>query len=270
MALFQPSEAELRRRTGPDTEIVARDDLLLSIGPLAQHPWSSTVHWTRWGETEVEKRISEVLDLFRTRRHAFVWLVTDDSTPASLSDRLSSRGLIQELEGKMLTAALPLEGLRSNSEVRVEEVIDEERMVDALRVDHPAWDDERLRPYVEDRMRRLGTDWHAAVAYLGDQPVGTARWFIHRDLSAVEFTGAETVPAYRRRGIYSTLVAYRADLAARQGCALAGIIADVRTSAPILMKRGFKDLGRATFFLWPTSDGAQRGRVQAGLASGAR
>jgi hypothetical protein len=37
------------------------------------------------------------------------------------------------------------------------------------------------------------------------------------------------------------------------GCTAAGINADRGSSAPILLKRGFQDLGPITFFLWPAS-----------------
>lgn len=68
MAMFQPTSDELRRRTDPRTEIVARDDRLLSAGPVPEHPWSSQVHWVSWTEAEAEARITEVLEFFRTRR----------------------------------------------------------------------------------------------------------------------------------------------------------------------------------------------------------
>ena len=89
-AMFEPTADELRRRTEPRTEIVARDDRLLSLGALLEHPWSSQVHWVRWTEDEAEARIDEVLGFFRRRRQAFVWLVTAKSTPASLGERLTA------------------------------------------------------------------------------------------------------------------------------------------------------------------------------------
>lgn len=251
MAMFQPTGDELLRRSDAHGEIVARNDRLLSVGPLREHPWSSQVHWVRWTEDETEARITEMLHFFRARHQAFVWLVTAQSTPASLRDRLAARGLICELEGRMLAAALPIAGLRVNPEIRVEEVSNRAQMLAGLRVDHPTWDDARLAALLDDRMRRLGTNWHAAVAQLDGQTVGTARWLIHAELGGVEFAGAETLVAYRHCGVYSTLVAYRAARAAREGCTFAGIIADGGTSAPILQKRGFDDLGRATFFLSP-------------------
>jgi hypothetical protein len=82
--MFQPTADELRRRSEPRTKIVARDDRLLSLGALLEHPWSSQVHWVRWTDDEAEARIDEVLEFFRRQRLAFVWLVTAKSTPASL------------------------------------------------------------------------------------------------------------------------------------------------------------------------------------------
>lgn len=252
-ALFQPTEAELRSRAEAYTEIVARDDLLLSARPPLEFPWSSQVHWVRWDEARTDAGIDEVLEYFRARRQGFVWLVTEESTPGSLRDRLAERGFIWELEGRILVARLPLPPFDVNADLRVEEVTDRTRMEDALRVDHPSDGPARVALLLEDRMRRLGTNWHAAVGYIDGKPVGTARWVIHRDLAAIDFTGAETLPEFRRQGVYSALVAHRAAHGAQQGCNFAAIIADGSSSAPILLKRGSEDQGRATYFLWPTS-----------------
>lgn len=250
-AIFQPTADELRARIGSDTEVIARPDLLIAIGSLPQHPWSSTVYWARWTEAEADARIADVLEIFRARGQSFVWLVTMRSTPASLGDRLVRHGFIRELVGRVLMAELPIAGLRVNPDVRVQMVVDRAGLRDGLRVDNPDWDDARVAPQLEDRWRRLGKNFWVAVAYLGNRPVGTARWSINRALGVVDFGGAETLTEFRRRGVYSTLVAFRTAHAAREGCGMASIIADVGTSAPILLKRGFKDFGGATFYLWP-------------------
>jgi GNAT superfamily N-acetyltransferase len=250
-SIFQPTVEQLRRREGEGEGIVARPDLLLRIGPLVTDPWSSTVHWARWSADQVDAGIGEVLDLFRKRRQAFVWLVADTSSPPSIGERLEAAGFIRELQGKMLVALLPLDGLRTNRDVVVKEVRDRAGVREAIRVDHPDWDDDRAADLVDERVRRLGGDWHLATAYLDGHPAGTARWRIDRELGAVELRGAETLPEHRRRGVYSTLVAFRAEQAAREGCTFATIVADLHTSGPILTKRGFEDLGPATYFLWP-------------------
>lgn len=123
-AIFQPTADELRARIGSDTEVIARPDLLLAIGSLPQHPWSSTVYWARWTEAEADARIADVLEIFRARGQSFVWLVTMRSTPASLGDRLVRHGFIRELVGRVLMAELPIAGLRVNPDVRVQMVVD--------------------------------------------------------------------------------------------------------------------------------------------------
>lgn len=252
-ALFQPTAAELRARADAETEVVDREDLLLSMRPPLEHPWSSEVYWVKWDETEAATRLDEIVAFFRSRHRAFVWLVTDRSTPQSLPQALAERGFIRELEGRILLARLPLSSFDVNAAVRVEEVTDRARMEDALSVDHPGDASAVIDALIDDRMRRVGSNWHAAVAYVREKPVGTARWVVHRDLAVIEFAGAETLAAFRRQGVYSTLVAYRLAEAAREGCTSAAIIADGSTSAPILLKRGFEDHGRAAYFLWPVS-----------------
>jgi hypothetical protein len=64
MSMFQPTAEQLQEHSGPTTKIVARPDLLLSTRDVPEDPWSTEVYWARWGEAEVEQRITELLDRF--------------------------------------------------------------------------------------------------------------------------------------------------------------------------------------------------------------
>ena len=55
---------------------------------------------------------------------------------------------------------------------------------------------------------------------------------------------AMTVPAFRNRGVYLSLVAHRLAVARTMGCTSAVLQAQTVTSAPILIKRGFKPVCR--------------------------
>jgi len=55
---------------------------------------------------------------------------------------------------------------------------------------------------------------------------------------------AMTVPAFRNRGVYLSLVAHRLAEAQAAGCTAAVLQAQTTTSAPILIKRGFKPVCR--------------------------
>jgi hypothetical protein len=51
---------------------------------------------------------------------------------------------------------------------------------------------------------------------------------------------AETLPAFRGRGIYLTLINHRLQVARAAGCTAAVVQAQVQSSSPILRKRGFR------------------------------
>ena len=239
----------------PRTEIVHRADRLIRHRPTAAGgPWWSTVVWVRWRADEVERRIDEVLDFFAMRAAHFIWSVGPQTEPADLADHLVARGFELVARTQLMVATLPIEGLRVNPEIVVREVEDEASMRDSLAVEHPDWEPERVSALLSERMAYLACSErsrHYAVAYLDGEAVSAARWRFHDREPAVHLSGAETLMPYRRRGAYSTLVDYRARKALERGCRYATIFADDTTSGPILAKRGFMSVGRASYYLSP-------------------
>ena len=65
---------------------------------------------------------------------------------------------------------------------------------------------------------------------------------------------AFTAPAYRQRGVYLSLLAHRLALATRAGCVAAVTVAQAHSSAPILMKRGFRPLFHQFGYCRPAPD----------------
>jgi hypothetical protein len=68
-----------------------------------------------------------------------------------------------------------------------------------------------------------------------------------------------TVPAFRRRGVYLSLVAHRLTIARAAGCAAAVTHAQAQSSAPILMKRGFRPLSRVFGYSRPPAETSAAG-----------
>jgi hypothetical protein len=64
-------------------------------------------------------------------------------------------------------------------------------------------------------------------------------------------TGAETVEHFRRRGVYQSIVSYRAEAAVARGCRYAAIRSRRDTSLPILLKRGFVSHGHLPILTRP-------------------
>jgi GNAT superfamily N-acetyltransferase len=70
---------------------------------------------------------------------------------------------------------------------------------------------------------------------------------------------AMTVPAFRRQGVYLSLVAHRLALARAGGCVAAATHAQVQSSAPILMKRGFRPISRVFGYSRPPAETSTAG-----------
>ncbi len=210
---------------------------------------SNRVAWVKWTEDEAEHGINEVLEYYRERDRAFSWCVGPSSTPSDLPLRLEARGLVRIDTFLMLTATLPSAPLRTNPEVRITEVSDEAGLrvhTEISQATHGHWSPEEFIEALNERRSYLAFSQRRGgflLGYLGQQVVANAGWRDSRDGRCLYLTGAHTLPAYRNRGVYSTLLAYRLALAARRGCAYAAIRADPLTSAPILLKRGFANHG---------------------------
>jgi GNAT superfamily N-acetyltransferase len=203
----------------------------------------SRMSHAKWTADEADAGIDEVLAFFGEA--AFHWHVGPSSEPSDLVDRLVAKGLVLLAEPRMMTIALPLGSDWPIAEgVRIVEVSDAATARVGLRLAHHAEADlerdvaERMA-YLEMASRRGGF----LVAYLDDVPVANASYRYSSDGRCVYLTGAETAEPFRGRGIYKSLIAYRAARAAARGCSLASILANVETSAPILGRHGFADHG---------------------------
>jgi GNAT superfamily N-acetyltransferase len=252
-ALFEPDPRP--DPCEPRMEVVHTADRILWHRPTATFtPWTSGVLWVRWEEADADRGIDEVLRFFEARTARFTWSVRHDTLPADLGARLESRGFLLEARTLMLAARLPVVGLRTNPDIAIREVNDAATMRDSIQVEHPDWDEARRATLLSERLAYIACaerNRYFAVAYLEDRPVSAARWRFNLRRPAIHLSGAETLPEFRHRGAYSTLVDHRARLAAQRGCRFATILADESTSAPILRKRGFVATGATTIYLSP-------------------
>jgi len=90
---------------------------------------------------------------------------------------------------------------------------------------------------------------HMVVAMAGDQPVSAARIEFIPGTDFAGLWGGGTVPAWRGKGIFRALVAYRAGLAAAAGYRYLQVDA-LPTSRPILERLGFQVVARTTPYVF--------------------
>jgi predicted GNAT family acetyltransferase len=84
------------------------------------------------------------------------------------------------------------------------------------------------------------------LAYHGPTPVARATLTVIGPLGRLR--GAGVLPDYRRKGVYSNLVATRCRLALEQGAEIAVAHGRVDTSGPILKARGFERAGDYVYY----------------------
>lgn len=92
---------------------------------------------------------------------------------------------------------------------------------------------------------------HLFVAALGDDPAPVAFGFLERlaEAPVVLLGGAGTLPEHRGRGAYRALVAARTAVARAEGAEAAIVQAGPETSAPILVRWGFRDVCRIAVYV---------------------
>ena len=233
-------------------ERVERDDLLMwrrLNGFRAQARWNNRVSWVRTTTELIDDVIDEVFDFFGDT--PFTWVIGPSSTPGDLAERAARRGLADTGDGDLLSAELPIMGLRSSADVRIVEVVDARIARAGIRLAHPDSSAEEIDAMVAERLaylRHPGRRGGFLVAFVGDEPVANAGYRYSADGRTVYLNGAETVERWRRRGIYQSLVGYRVARALERGCHYAAIRARRDTSLPILMKRGFIDHGHLPIY----------------------
>ena len=229
------------------SDVVDRGDVRYKIGSDAL-PWSNGVAYARWRPDEVEQRAKEIVAVFRSRGLAFTWQIGPNTDAVGLTGVLGSLGLHKEMDALLVTAKIPVRGRQPVHDLRLVEERDERTATDAIRIDHDRRDRtaDELRTRVEARMRYITCPTRrggGVVAYRGSLAVGYGRWRYGNDDDSVYLSAAHTLRPHRRSGVYTAILAYRLARAVRDGKTTAVVVAERSTSAPILMRKGFREVG---------------------------
>jgi GNAT superfamily N-acetyltransferase len=99
-----------------------------------------------------------------------------------------------------------------------------------------------------DGISRQPSTAAAVVAFAGRTPISAGRVEFHAGTDFASIWGGGTLPAWRGRGVFHSLVAYRASLAAARGFRYLQVDASP-DSRPILRRLGFVELATTTPFM---------------------
>ena len=207
-------------------------------------PWSSGVEYARWRPGEIEQKADQMIRMFKDKHLPFTWAIGPNTDAPGLAAVLSGRGLRKEVDALILTATIPIRGRLPLHDLRFAEEHDERTASDALRIDRHLVG-EALQARVEKRLTYLRCPTRrggGVIAYRRDLAVGYAAWRYGSDGDTVYLHGAHTLRPHRRTGVYTALLGWRLDRAVRDGKTAAVVTAERSSSAPILMRKGFREV----------------------------
>jgi GNAT superfamily N-acetyltransferase len=202
---------------------------------------------------ELDELIAGQVRFFAEQGVRFEWKLHGHDKPDDLADRLRAAGFVpEETETVVIAeAAVIAAEPRLPEGVRLREVtsrVDFDRIgafEEAVWGDPHAWLGESL-----EAERRVDPEALTVVVAESDGAIISAAWVrFAADTDFASFWGGATLPAWRGRGIYRSLVAYRAKLAVRRGFRYVEVDAS-ENSRPILERLGFVAVTTTTPFVW--------------------
>jgi GNAT superfamily N-acetyltransferase len=202
-------------------------------------------------EENADEAIARQVAYFGGLKRSFEWQLFDYDRPADLGERLFAHGF----EAGEIESILVLELARAPERLFAPPAADVRRLGDAdlesVRGLLSAVWDEEFSWFVPRMSRLLATDGYLSVymAYVEERPAAAAWVFFQPGSRFAGLYGGSTLPEFRGRGLYTALLAARAQEAKRRGYQFLAIDAG-DMSRPIVERLGFRLLATATPYVF--------------------
>lgn len=200
---------------------------------------------SRLNESNAGDVIREQVSYFESLGQDFEWKLYDYDRPSDLKERLASFGFtIGEAEAIMVLEleAAP-KALWQPVDHDVQRIADPGRLSAVLEIQQQVWEEDFswLGEYLADALRNRPEQMSVHVAYVDGQPASAAWTYFPRHSQFASLWGGSTVSRFRRQGLYTALLAARAQEAkARQARYLTVDASEM--SRPILERFGFEKI----------------------------
>jgi hypothetical protein len=198
--------------------------------------------YSQLDETNVEDTIREQVSYFESIGQGFEWKVYDYDKPSYLKERLGSYGfIVEEVEAIMvLDLEEAPEILWQPALHNVQRILYPEKIADVLTVEEQVWEKDYswLGHYLGGALSKYPEQMSVYVTYIDGQPVSTAWTYFPKHSQFASLWGGSTVSSFRKQGLYTALLAVRAQEAKARQVGYLTVDASPM-SRPILEKFGF-------------------------------
>ncbi len=204
------------------------------------------IEYSELDETTADAAIQQEIDFFTALGRGFEWKLYDSDRPADLQARLQARGFVLEDPEALVVLELSPEHplLMQPIPPEIHPVTDDAGVAGIQAMSEAVWNEER--PWLAEQLK---TDLHSHpdrisiyAAWVDGRVVSAAWIYYHPGTPFASLWGGSTLAEYRGRGLYTGLLAARAQAARQRGYSLLYVDASPM-SRPILEKHGFVCLG---------------------------
>ncbi len=199
--------------------------------------------YTQLNESNVEAAIEAQIAHFEKLGRDFEWKLYDYDTPGDLKQRLAQHGFkIGEDEAILFFDLTPLpERLRLPVQADVRRLEPGQPLDDILTIENEVWGTDHSS--LVQRLKRTQDKYDELislyVAYVGNEPAAAGWIEFYPGKPVAALWGGSTRAAYRRGGLYTALLAVRAQEALQRGVLYLTVDASPM-SRPILERLGFQ------------------------------
>ena len=203
------------------------------------------VIYSQLNESSAAALIEEQIDYFANIGQDFEWKVYDYDQPADLKERLAAQGFVVEEAEALVVLDLETapETLWQPVRHQVQRITHLEQLVDVQFIEESVWNEVSswVIDYLGGALRDYPEQMSVYVAYADAQPASAAWIYFPPRSQFASLWGGSTISRYRQQGLYTALLAVRAQEARARQVRYLTVDASPM-SQPILEKYGFEML----------------------------
>ena len=203
------------------------------------------IMYSQLNDANADDTIREQIRYFESMGQDFEWKLYDYDQPPDLKERLEFHGFaVEEAEAIMV---LPLEDapqiLWQPASRSVQRITNPEKLTDVINIQQQVWHEDFswLNDHLGGALRNYPEQMSVYIAYVADHPASAAWTYFPKHSQFASLWGGSTVSEYRKQGLYTALLAVRAQEAKARGVQFLTVDAS-DMSRPILEKFGFQQI----------------------------